>query len=289
MLKGENLGLISKIEAKGATIDLSPETSNQGQRKITLHLESAPSMGSMLDMKAYLQDRSEPLTFQDAIRVTGPLPAITASTPSLPAGLAVALHAGEFPAGYTLSASLDVKNAKPASVLRLGCSEEEQARLSLHMGEQSDKASLQPIGHDRVFLSFDTTNWPADCAIEATLDNGTGGKSEPFHLGHVIRLPAIESFKMREEDGGNGLEAGTLTGRSLETIEKAGWDTGSGNDVAGLPVPIPGQGQKQSLRINIAPPPTPQSTLFVWLRGESTGRATTIVGTMDSPAKPPAQ
>jgi hypothetical protein len=63
----------------------------------------------------------------------------------------------------------------------------------------------------------------------------------------------------------------------LETVEKTGWDAARGLTVPELPRPIAGEGAKQSLRISMPwPSPTPKSPLFVWLRGESEGRATRI-------------
>jgi len=67
-----------------------------------------------------------------------------------------------------------------------------------------------------------------------------------------------------------------LTGLNLEMIQKVGWDATTGTAVPGLPSPIPGQGQQQSLLINLPDPPNPKATLYIWLHGEPTGRATTI-------------
>jgi len=67
-----------------------------------------------------------------------------------------------------------------------------------------------------------------------------------------------------------------LTGSNLEMIAKVGWDQNTGIDVQDLPVPIPGQGQQQSLSVPLPDPPNPRAPLFIWLRGESTGRLTTI-------------
>ena len=50
-----------------------------------------------------------------------------------------------------------------------------------------------------------------------------------------------------------------------------------GLSVTELPRPVPGEGARQTLRIAMPwPSPTPKSPLFIWLRGESEGRATRI-------------
>ena len=90
-------------------------------------------------------------------------------------------------------------------------------------------------------------------------------------------MPTIESFKLTDETGGEGLYVGVLTGRDLELIEKTGWDAQNGQLVQGLPSAIVGEGNKQSLRVVLPwPSPAPHAPLYIWLRGESDGRATTV-------------
>jgi hypothetical protein len=277
VLKGERLDLLAKLEAPGVAFDLSPAALNEAERNVTVKLKTDPRPGTVLPVKAYLIDRNEPLTLADALRITGPLPVMASFKLSLPADMAISIKPGEFPAGYTLSAVLDVKNIESRSVLRLGCSDDVGPQVSLHVGEQTDTASLQQLSQDQLFLSFDTSAWPAGCSIQAAIDNGSGGKSEPLGLGNIIRLPQIEDFKLIDEQASPGSHVGTLTGRNLEMIEKVGWDQTNGSDVPGLPSPIPGQGQKQALRVNLPDPPTPQAVIYVWLRGEKTGRVTTVI------------
>jgi hypothetical protein len=59
-------------------------------------------------------------------------------------------------------------------------------------------------------------------------------------------------------------------------IEKMGWDDSSELDVSGLPAPLPGPGLKQSIQVNLPDPPAPGTVLYVWLRGDTKGRSTTI-------------
>src|SRR5207248_6549298 len=119
-----------------------------------------------------------------------------------------AIKPGEFPAGYTLTSVLDVKNIEPRSVLRLGCADDVGPQTSLHVGEQTDTASLQQLSQDQLFLSLDTSAWPAGCSIQAAIDNGSGGKSQPLGLGNIIRLPQIDEFKLAGEQASPGTQIG---------------------------------------------------------------------------------
>jgi hypothetical protein len=54
-------------------------------------------------------------------------------------------------------------------------------------------------------------------------------------------------------------------------------DNPDGNVTPELPRPAAGEGSKQTLRIAMPwPSPTPKAPLYVWLRGESEGRATRV-------------
>jgi hypothetical protein len=165
-----------------------------------------------------------------------------------------------------------VKNVDPKSFLRLACAEGVGAHPALHLGEQNAAGSLTQLSQDQLFLSYDTSAFPSGCTLQAILDNASSGQSQPFQLAHIIRLPRIVSFQAAARSGIDY----TLTGSNLEMIGKVGWDQSTGVDVPGLPVPIPGQGQQQSLTVNLPEPTNPRAPLFLWLRGESTGRATTI-------------
>ncbi len=145
-------------------------------------------------MQAYLADRSEPLNLADALQITGPLPVIASSKLSVPTGGQISLLKDEFPAGYTLSAMLDVKNMVPASTLRLACADDVGPHTSLHVGEETATSSLNQLSQDQLFLSFDTAPLPAGCSLQAVIDNGRNGKSQPYTLAHIVRLPRIDSF-----------------------------------------------------------------------------------------------
>jgi hypothetical protein len=276
VLKGERLALFTKLETPAAVLKLDPASADGTERNITVQLNSNPKPGTAYAISAYLQNRSEPIPFDDALRITGPLPVIASSKLSLPVGLSIAINPGEFPAGSTLTAMLDVKNIEPKSVLHLSCAEDVGGHADLHIGEQTDKSSLQQLSPDQIFLSYDTGSLPAGCSVQAVINNGTGGRSQPYALAHIVRLPQIEQFAATTDQTPDGKHVYVLSGLNLEMIEKAGWDQTTGFEAAELPTPIPGQGQRQSLRIPLPDPPAPNAPLYVWLRGEKLGRLTTV-------------
>ena len=289
VLKGEHLDLLTKLEAPGATFDLGSDGASDNERSVTVQLKSDLEPGVALPVTAYLEDRSAPLQLPGALQITGPLPVIASSKLSLPSGMAVAVLGDELPAGYTLNAMLDVKNVEHASVLRLSCAGDTASRATLQIGEQTASSSLQQLSQDQLFLSFDTTPLPAGCALQAVIDNGRDGHSQPASLAHVVRLPQIDSFELGDQPATNGSRTYLLTGHDLEMISKVGWDKNNGVDVPSLPAPIPGEGQKQSLSISLPDPPSAQATLYIWLRGEKEGRATTIQAPpLPAPAPTPA-
>jgi hypothetical protein len=208
--------------------------------------------------------------------------------------MAIAVRSGEFPAGYTLNALLDVKNIERSSVLRLACADGVGEQTALHVGEQNGSSNLQQLSHDQLFLAFDTSRLPAGCSLLAVIENGRDGRSQPASLSapstlaHILRVPQIESFTLSaasswassstgaENGGQNGPRTYQLTGQNLEMIAKAGWDENDGVELSGLPAPLPGPGLKQSVQAVLPDPINPQGVLYVWLRGDQKGRATTV-------------
>ena len=292
VLKGERLELLTKLEASGAVLTLSPASSNQTERNLTVELKSSPHLATAFTVKAFLQDRSEPLTFPDALEITGPLPVIASSKLSLPTGIAITLHPDEFPAGYTLNAMLDVKNMERTSVLRLQCADGVGEHASLELGEQTAHWNLQRLSPDQLFLAFETGGLPAGCSLQTVIDNGRGGRSQPFTLAHILPIPQIDSFTVSADQPQNGMRRYQLTGTNLEMIGELGWDENNAVDVSGLPSPLSGPGLKQSIEINLPDPMDPEGNLYVWLRGDHQGRATTIkapaLPTPPPPVTPPA-
>ena len=190
--------------------------------------------------------------------------------------MAISVHPDEFPAGYTLNAMLDVKNIERTSILRLQCADGVGEHASLQLGEQTAHWNLQQLSPDQLFLAFETGGLPAGCSLQAVIDNGRGGSSQPFTLAHILPLPQIDSFTVSTDQPQNGMRRYQLTGTNLEMIGKLGWDEGNAVDVSGLPSPLPGPGLKQSIEINLPDPMDPEGNLYVSLRGDRRGRPTTI-------------
>lgn len=291
VLKGERLDELTRLDAPGADLELGAVAANGDERNVTVQLKSNPQPGSNVPVQAYVKNRSEPLVFQDALQITGPLPLIASSKLSLPAGMAIATRPNEFPAGFTLTAMLDVKNIARGSVLQLGCADDLASPATLRIGQQTATYSLQQLSPDQLFLSFDTSALPAGCSLQALIDNGRAGKSQPFALANIVRLPQIDSFTSGTDSAPKGMHAYVVSGLNLEMIEKVGWDQTTGVDVTGLPAPIPGEGQKQSLSVSMPEQSGPPANLYVWLRGDSAGRATTIKNPAPTaaPTAPPPQ
>lgn len=276
VLKGERLDLLSKLQAPGVNFDLSPPLPGRSDRNVTMQLKGDLKPGTALSVQADVADRAEPITLADALQITGPLPVIASSHLSLPSGMAIGLPPNEFPAGYNLTVMLDVRNVQGKSTLTLGCAEAVGDSLTLHVGQQTAGSSLQQLSTDQLFLSADTTMFPAGCLLDATINNGRDGQSQPYTLARIIRLPQIESFGSNVAPAASNTRTYTLTGRDLEMIEKAGWDQVESVTIAGLPTPIEGQGQKQMLEVPLPDPPPPHAQLYLWLRGEKVAIPTTF-------------
>jgi hypothetical protein len=298
VLKGEGLNLLAKLTAPNAAIELGSSSLGGRERDVVVRLAADASIksvpGTALPVEATLVDRSAKLSLNDALQTTGPLPVIASSQLSAPPDIEIALHPNEFPAGYTLTAVLDVRNIDPKSELHLACAEDVGAQAALHLGSKDAISSLQRLSPDQLFVSYDTSGFPAGCTLQAWLDNGRAGRSQAFTVAHLIRLPRIVSLAPLGNPaaadslalagapvppGGAApaaLQAFEITGDNLEMISQVGWDRNIGIAVAGLPAAIPGQGQRQTLAVNLPPPPNPGAPLYLWLRGETASRATTV-------------
>jgi hypothetical protein len=284
VLKGERLNLITSLEADGAQLKLGPTEPDGSQRNLTVELKADLPPGTVIPVLAKVENRSEPLRFDDGLKITGPLPVIASSKLSLPNGLPIALRTGEVPAGITLTAVLDVKNASSNSALEIGCGDDGGTRLRL--GEQTEHWSLQQLSTDQLFLSYDTSSLPTGCVVQARLVNRASGESAPYTLAKLVRMPQIDQFTSAG-DPVNGERPYVLTGRNLEMIERAGWDQLAPIDVQEVPAPVQGQGQEQSLKILLPDPPQPPNApLCVWLRGDKLGRSTTVTPVVPAPTVP---
>ena len=291
VLKGERLDLLAKLTAPNAKIELGPPALGGTERDVVVQLSANLSAnmlanqapGTAVPVEAGLTDRLAVLSLADALQTTGPLPAIASSQLSLPPDMEIALRPNEFPAGYTLTAVLDVRNIDVKSELRLACAEGVGAQAGLHIGSKDAVSSLQRLSSDQLFVSYDTSGFPAGCTLQAWLDNGRAGRSQPFTVAHLIRLPKIASVTPMASLAavGNavpaGLHAYEVTGENLEMIGQLAWDQNLGVEVSRLPAAIPGKGQLEALVVNLPDPPNPGAPLYVWLRGETSSRVTTVV------------
>jgi hypothetical protein len=273
-LRGENLGQIEKLQSRDATFELGPMVGNQ--RTARVRLSAAAKEGQVTDLLAFAQDVSKPAVMPGAVRVKGPAPRILSAKTSLPPQNNIPLKDGELPAGGFVSVSLAVKNAGPDAKVRLRCAKSSEGEIALRVGEKSDSGSAQALSADELFLSFDPGGWQAGCDVSAVLDNGGSGRSKPFVLGKVIRVPHVDAFELTEEKNGENY-IGKLIGMDLENIAQVGWAADHGIPVSGLPIPIGGDSRKQALKIELPwPAPSPHAALFIWFRGETAGRETRI-------------
>lgn len=275
-LKGDRLDLIRRFEIARGKAELALAEHGQNERRVTLHMPSDIAAGTSLAIKAYIDDRTEPLTFADAVRIVGPRPRIAEVRTTQPPDQDVQLDKGELPGGMYLSAMMRVEHLQSNSVVQLACEQPGSAVLTMHLGERTGPMSLQQLAPDQLFVSFDTNRWLNGCVLAATVANGTEGVSEPYKLGMIVRVPKIDRLELTAQDAGNGEVIANMTGQNLETIEKVGWTATQSESVTDLPLPIIGEGQKQSLQIRIAKPPDAQSPLCLWLRGETAPRVARV-------------
>ena len=222
------------------------------------------------------------VTVPDAIEIVGLRPRIMSVQKSLANALGIEIGADELPAGTAAGLVLTV-NALHDTIrprLELGCETGElRQSLTLSPGEQSGGASLTLAGPGALYLSVDPgTIGYAGCHLAATVILDPEGHSEGFVLGRVIRIPRLDKFTLTAEKIGDSSYAGILEGRDLDVIEKVGWEAENGVPVESIPTPVPSDPSRQTVRIVLPwPAPGPHAPLYVWLRGEQTGRKTAVV------------
>ncbi len=275
---GSGLDRIQALQSDGADITLAPAT-DPAQREATVQLHANAKQGDQLALAAKVDGRVNPLSFAGALQVAGARPKILEAKISVPADPAIVPRDGEVPAGSWVSFAMKIDPAGAQPLMTLECAEQALTvqATRLHIGEKQDSAQLVAAADGSLFLSLDPgAVGRSGCTLTATVETEELGKSDPFTLGKVVRFPRIETFSMTDEKSGDNF-VGSLQGFDLETIEKTGWDAQNGVAVPELPRPMAGQGAKQSLRIVMPwPSPTPKAPLFIFLRGESQGRATKV-------------
>jgi len=280
-LEGTGLERIEGISSDGATWTLAPVASdaqNVHERKASVKLLPKVKKGESLDASLKVSDLNSPLKVLDVVQVVGPRPKITGVNESSSQTTDVALRPGEIAAGGPVSFSIRTENAGSNPGFDLSCANQGDAKksVSLHPGERVGTAQLDFAGEGILFLSLDPGSvGRSGCQLEASVTADETGASEAYPLGRVIRLPHIEKFVLTDQKKGSDVFLGSLTGQELQVIEKTGWDSQAGYPVQGIPVPAGGDPQNQTLQIELPwPPPSPRAPLYVWLRGETTGRVT---------------
>jgi hypothetical protein len=283
MLRGTRLERITRLTTPDAVWDLAPVKTDEHElleRKAVVKLQAAAHQGDMLTASVFVQDIDDPLKFTAAVEVAGPRPEISSVSLSLAQQPDVQLSQGEIPAGAETSFSLLTRNIDAHPTLALSCANDGfiKSPVVLHPGDRTTNAQLDFSGEDGLFLSLDPgVVGQSGCNLTATLFTDGVGSSDPVILGRLIRLPRIEKFTLSEDKINSTLFAGTLTGTDLQIIEMTGWDAKTGYPVQGIPTPVPGSAQDQILKVEMPwPPPSPHAAIYVWLRGETTGRLTDV-------------
>lgn len=282
-LEGASLDRITKITSKDATWKLESaraEAKGLTAREAKIHLDSQAHEGEEISVEVYVAGLERPLEVADVLKIAGPRPVIATVQNSFSSRAGVELRKGEIPAGTEVSFSIETKYEGPHPTVRIACNSESDAirTLELAPGQKDDAGELDAEDAGMLFLSLNPGNvGHTGCSLMMRLENSETGDSDPYLLGEVIRLPKIESFTLSAEKIGSSLYAGELTGEDLQEIEKTGWDAHNGSQVKAIPTPVPDAVHKQTLRIAMPwPPPSPHAPLYVWLRGESEGRITTV-------------
>lgn len=283
VLRGKDLERITHIATPSALWDLSAvkaEPHELLERKATVKLLATAHIGELMSANVFVQDIEAPIVLPGTLEVAGPRPKIGGVSMSLAQQPDIHLGDGEIPAGTAVSFSLLTRNVDAHPALSLTCANEGFVRqqLLLHPGDRIASAQLDFAGEDGLFLSVDPgVVGQSGCQLAATLTTNTGS-SDPTVLGRLIRLPRIEKFALSEEKLGPNLYAGSLAGVDLQIIEKTGWDSKTGFPAQGIPTPVPGGGpEEQTLKVELPwPPPSPHAPIYVWLRGETTGRLTDV-------------
>ena len=276
-LKGTGLQLLQSIKLSKGTGTLGPASADGTLRNAVFKLAPGMAAGAGVSLQAVVADRNAPLTVDDAVRVVPPKPVITAVTMSELPTQPVHLDKGELPGGLVLNAMLQVANLPAGSAVKLECEQSESGAITLHPGQQAGGVRLEQLSPDQLFLTFDTSVWNNGCGMQATIVSGFGD-SAPRRIARVVDIPAVDEFDVAADAAVLGQIRATLIGRNLETIEKTGWSPDQGTAVAELPQPF-GDGHRQTLQVRLTAPPSADAVLYVWLRGDSKPRITTVHAT----------
>ena len=249
-----------------------------------IELKSGLAQGQTFPLLLKVRGLESPVEVPDALQIVAPRPKVRSVQKSLAANPGIEIGADELPEGTSVGLVLQVDHLRDSSPsarpqLELGCETGGlRQALTLSPGEPSGAASLAFAGPDALYLSMDPGMVGyAGCRLTATVIVDPQGRSDPFVVGRVIRLPHLDTFNLTTEKLGDSAYAGVLDGRNLDVIEKTGWDAQNGVPVNSIPTPLPADASRQSLRVVLPwPAPAPHAPLYVWLRGEDHGRKTTV-------------
>ena len=120
-LQGKRLDLVQRLEIPGGTAILGAVSGDGTERSVTIHLPPGIAPGATLSARAFIADRSQPLTIPAVLRVLGPRPSITGLRISQLPDQSVKLGDGELPGGLVLSAMIQVSRFPTGSAVRLRC------------------------------------------------------------------------------------------------------------------------------------------------------------------------
>lgn len=275
-LQGSGLERLEKLLTEAGEFELEA-AGTSASRTALFRLAPAATKGQRFPLKIKVQGIEEPLAVEGAIEIAGPRPKVVSARKSMGQQNTVALRDEEVPSGAAASFALSLENLEGTPKVEVSCEGDRELRgkLRLSPGDRTGGASLDMAGEGMLFLSIDPgmVGQPG-CRLTASVAT-PAGTSDPHTLGQVVRVPRIEQFVLTDEKLGEAVYAGTLQGYDLETIEKTGWDAQTGLPVQAIPTPAPGEARKQALRIAMPwPAPSPRAPVYVWLRGETEGRAT---------------
>ncbi len=278
-LEGTGTDRIESVATKAGTLTGAVE---DGVWHGRLRLKDGARPGEKFALSIHVKGLDAPLTVDEAMVVEGARPKIVSARKSLLDDSGLEIRDGELPAGMNVGFIISVERLQDADGagrprLELNCRGGDLRKaLSLAPDEPAKGASLSLAGADSLYLALDPgLVGYRGCELTATVVAGPRGASNAFVLGHVVRLPALEKFSLTGESLGNNQYAGTLRGRDLDLIDKAGWDPQNGVPVVGIPAPV--SPTEQTLRLALPwPAPVPHAPLYIWLSGEPTGRRTKL-------------
>lgn len=277
-LDGDGLVRIESISSDAGTITgkpLGPAWLGQ------ITLNNGLTKGQRFSLLLKVTGLDQPVSVPDAVEIAGPRPRIRAVQESLAGAPGVEIAPNELPEGTEAGLVLTVEGLDEGSLprLELACAAGSgRALLTISPNETSGGARLTLSGPDALYLSFDPAALGyAGCRMAATVATDAAGRSDPFVLGRVIRVPRLDKLTLTNQKVGDSSYAGSLEGRDLDVIQKVGWDAGNGLPVDAIAAPVPGDPARQSLQIALPwPAPAPHAQLYIWLRGETAGRKTTV-------------